>query len=498
MTPGSWLKGYKALAAALVWLAALRSYALIMYHTDDTIIAVASAAGGAARGIVRISGPLAFEVVAQFCRDATNQHILLPRAGSHQAGPKPASTTLVTTLQLPELTASLPCDLFVWPEGQSYTGQQVVEIHTLGSPPLLDAVLETLCGAGARLAEPGEFTLRAFLSGRIDLTQAEAVLGVIDARDPRQFDVALAQLAGGLAAPLHSLRTSLLDLLAHLEASLDFADEEIEFISADEVQHQLCAAAETVAGLRDQMKSRNVSHTHTRAVLVGPPNAGKSSLFNALAQRSGALVSSEPGTTRDYLVAELNLDGVACHLVDTAGMEEIRLTHFDETYVPDHTAQTLGDEQRRMAEIWILCLDATRPELGTSLLTGEESDNVHILRVLTKADAISAPIPERCELATSSTTGQGIESLRTQLRETIVAQDDNGRAVAATASRCRESLAGAGESLRRAGKLAADGIGEELVAAEIRVALDELGKVVGAVYTDDVLDRIFSRFCIGK
>ena len=273
--------------------------------------------------------------------------------------------------------------------------------------------------------------------------------------------MALAQLAGGLAAPLHGLRTSLLDLLAHLEAGLDFADEEIEFISADNVQQQLRAAAETVAGLRDQMKSRNVAHAHTRAVLVGPPNAGKSSLFNALAQRSGALVSSEPGTTRDYLVAELNLDGVACHLVDTAGMEEIPLPYPAETYAPDHTAQTLGDEQRRMAEIWILCLDATRPESWTSLLPGEENANVHVLRVLTKADAVSAPTGERCELATSSTTGQGIESLRARLRETIVAQDDNGRSVAATASRCRESLAGASESLRRAGKLVADDIGED-------------------------------------
>ncbi len=221
------------------------------------------------------------------------------------------------------MDSPLPCPaLFVWPTTRSYTRQPSVEIHTVGSQPILQAMLKTLCRLGARLAAPGEFTLRAFLTGRIDLTQAEGVLGLIESRDRHELDVAVAQLAGGLGAPLVRLRDEMLELLAHLEAGLDFVEEDIEFIARDELREKIAAAAAQVQALAQRMAARGVIRDKVRVVLVGAPNVGKSSLFNALLKRSAALVSPLAGTTRDYLVGELVLDGATIELVDTAGLNE--------------------------------------------------------------------------------------------------------------------------------------------------------------------------------
>ncbi len=381
-------------------------------------------------------------------------------------------------------------------------------------------LLRAVCAAGARLAGPGEFTLRAFLAGRIDLTQAEAVLGVIDADSPAALDAALGQLAGGLARPLHRLRDDLLDLLAHLEAGFDFADEDLPFITREELNDRLAQAEGQVAAVERQMVSRAETVEAVQAVLLGRPNTGKSSLFNALVGQGAALVSHQPGTTRDYLTAELDLDGVKCCLIDTAGLSPPRTDSHTERTV-EHAAQLATDSQRRAAHVELLCLDSTRPidDWERDELSG--ADSVPLLRrssaecdrsagtackqavarhriiVLTKCDARRAIGPVAA-IETSSRTGEGLQALRDELRENaLAAADAHGGVVAATAVRCRESLRLAAGSLRQARSVAVAGQ-EELVAAEIRVALEEIGKVVGAVYTDDVLDRIFSRFCLGK
>jgi len=450
-----------------------------MYPLDDTIAAVSSPPGGAARGIIRLSGPDVWKCV---------QAVFRPDGRL----PAPSRATVTAgSLVLAAFASPLPCELYLWPKGRSYTGQPVAELHTLGSPPLLDAVLSCLCAAGARPAEPGEFTLRAFLAGRIDLTEAEAVLGVIDATDAQQLDVALAQLAGGLARPLHELREALLDLLAHLEAGFDFADEDLPFITPDRLDRQLDDAAGRVEKLARRMDARGESVEMVRAVLIGRSNSGKSSLFNTLVRRTGALVSERPGTTRDYLTAELDLGGVNCELVDTAGFA----TGLSDV---QKAAQTASEEQKRRSGVCILCLDSTRP------LDGWEHDQLasgggEQIVVWTKTDLPRQGTLTPHALETSTVTGQGIEALREQLRCAVLTAASSPRgAVAGTAVRCRQSLRLAAESLCRAKEVLHTGGGEELVAAEIRVALGELGKVVGAVYTDDVLDRIFSRFCIGK
>jgi tRNA modification GTPase len=384
----------------------------------------------------------------------------------------------------------MACQVYVWPDRRSYTGQPVAEMHLIGSPPLLEATLAAVCQAGARLAEPGEFTLRAFLAGRIDLTQAEAVLGVIDATDRQQLDVALEQLAGGLAHPLSELRRDLVSLLADLEAGLDFPEEDISFVDSQELARRVDEALRAVRGMLAQMQSRAEPQQAAKAILLGAPNAGKSSLFNALTGRAAALVWHEPGTTRDYLVADIDLQGVACRLVDTAGVEP---EHIHEI---DRSAQTLAADQARGGQLRIFCIDSTRPLNAWEREQLAAADPQRIL-VLTKIDrATPSDRPEHA-IRTSSATGEGLDVLRRRLREAIAASADLG-VVASTASRCRQSLERAAESLAQAGQLVRLGEGEELVAAELRVALAELGRVAGEVYTDDVLELVFSRFCIGK
>jgi tRNA modification GTPase len=413
----------------------------------------------------------------------------------------------------------------------------MAEIHTLGSMPILEAVLRAVLAGGARLAEPGEFTLRAFLSGRIDLTQAEAVLGVIEAELPEELDAALAQMAGGLAAPLGQLRDALLELLSQVEAGLDFADEDLAFISPEQLAGQLDAAAAQVARLSERIVLRGDAMELVRVVLVGLPNTGKSSLFNALARGAEALVSHEPGTTRDYLTAELDLDGVKCQLIDTAGVDEEKGRsagilpapgfHGSKTAVPGPSepgpaaaAQAVALQQAHRAHVQVLCIDASQilpsPSERGAGGEGEGSttlaSTVRRLVVLTKADLLGTrssagpgrlasntteQLPQAIE--TSSVTGQGLGQLRQRLREAVLhAIGPRGDVVAGTAVRAGESVRRAAECLDRAREIARTGRDEELLAAELRTALDELGKVAGAVYTEDLLDHIFSRFCIGK
>jgi len=484
-----------------------------MDRVEDTIAAVSSPPGGAARGIVRLSGPGVLGCLHQCC----------PGLDLTQLDSTPRPRVVCTRFHTDAFETPVPCELYLWPEGRSYTGQMVAEIHTLGSPPVLEAVLRTLCARGARLAGPGEFTLRAFLAGRIDLTQAEAVLGVIDAADDRQLRAALEQLAGGLGAPLTRLREELIELLAHLEAGFDFADEDIAFITPEQLDRRLARAAAAVSEMFEQMAARAEAVEEVRVVLLGRPNVGKSSLFNALADHPGALVSAEPGTTRDYLTAELYLGGVLCRLIDTAGADEALLREQTpgrekaagekaagekaagekaasggRDAPPDVAAQSAAAREARVAHVQVFCVDATRPLDDWERAQLARPDPQRIV-LLTKTDAPRHTNYSGQAIETSSVTGAGLDRLREALQHRVHAQDTSpGGAVPATAVRCAESLRLAGECLERARALGSRSDAEELVAAELRAALEALGQVVGAVCSEDVLDRVFARFCIGK
>jgi tRNA modification GTPase len=454
-------------------------------NVDDTIAAVASAPGGAYRGIVRISGPDVVACVKTcFRSDADPASVTVP-------------TVLPGRLDLGDPLGEVPCALYLWPGPRSYTRQPLAELHTVGSPPVLHAALRSVCTANARLAGPGEFTLRAFLAGRLDLTQAEAVLAVIDAGSRTELDVALRQLAGGLAGPLHQLRDQLLDLSAQVEAALDFVDEDIEFIAAADLHRQLECVAVELARLADQMSSRGHADEQFRVVLMGWPNVGKSSLMNALVGQQTALVSPHAGTTRDYLTRTVNLGGLDCRLVDTAGWD----TDVGESAAGGsiaESAQSLAAQQTGQAHVQLLCLDATRHLNAWERQALTAPPPANRILVLTKTDGLRSTDLHLDAVPTSSQTGAGIAELRQAVYDRITEGLGSTDVVAGTAIRCRESLRRAAAAVQLAQQAAVNAAGEELVAAELRLALDELAQVVGAVYTEDILDRIFSRFCIGK
>jgi tRNA modification GTPase len=386
---------------------------------------------------------------------------------------------------LPGCHSPLPADVYVWKGPQSFTGQDVVELHTLSSPPLVDLLIARLLDAGARAARPGEFTLRAFLAGKLDLTRAEAVAGIIAAGNREELQQALAQLAGGVSRPLQELREDLLDLLAEVDAGLDFAEEDIHFVEPDELLHRLARAMAQVTLVLKQLDLRAVAGRPFRLALVGRPNTGKSSLFNALAGAPAALVSPQPGTTRDYLVRTLDLGGVPVELIDTAGLRDHAET------IEDH-AQLLGQEQAAAADLLLLCIEAgqTPVENERTLL---EQEHPPVVGVETKSD-LAAPLLGWH--MTSAVTGAGLAELRSFLAER--AQAHYRPALAPSLSRCRHHAVACLEHLRQAHAAGLDEEPPELLALGLRGALDELGDMVGAVYTEDLLDRIFSRFCIGK
>jgi tRNA modification GTPase len=318
-------------------------------------------------------------------------------------------------------------------------------------------------------------------------------------------------------------------LLAELEAGLDFVEEDIEFVSGEQVVQRLRSAAQLLMETADQLASRHALRTDPRIVILGRPNAGKSSLFNALVKTYGcrtgsdqphspaALVSPQRGTTRDYLTATISLGGIQCEVVDTAGIDEVSAHdanaaassaasgRTDPTTEISAAAKKLAERSGACATLRVYCIEvAMDSAIGEIAITSQATDCDML--VLTKGDllrsvkqfsrlALSKPL-----VVTSALLGTGVVELAETLRSILASERtaQHGQAVAATSSRCHASIRLAEDAVNRAIELASDGMGNELIAVELRAALHELGKVVGAVYTDDLLDRIFSKFCIGK
>ncbi len=439
-------------------------------HTRDTIAALATATGPGARAIVRVSGP------------ATSA-VLTPLFAASQPLVAGKRALLSGQLRLPNLPP-VSADVYFWAGPHSYTGQDVAEIHLLSSPPLVELLIAQLLQAGCRAAQPGEFTLRAFLAGKLDLTRAEAVHAVIESGSRDELRHALKQLAGGMARPLQELRDDLLNLLADVEAGLDFADEDIRFVQPEEMLQRISKALAQVTLLSKQIEQRGLAERVFRVVLTGRPNAGKSSLFNAL-DGADALVSPIPGTTRDYLVQRLHLGETHIELIDTPGWQA-------ESGVIEAQAQSLAREQAEQADLLLLCLEA-----GHALAPEEETmcrrPYPPVVAIATKCD--QAP-PHPNALATSAVTGNGLDALRSLLAER--ARRHKQPALAPSLSRCRHHVESCLEQLRRAHSIVLFEEPPELLALELRGTLEQLGEMVGTVYTDDLLDRIFSRFCIGK
>lgn len=538
-------------------------------NADETIVAQASAQGNARRGIVRLSGDAVLDAVAPFFFLRRPSADFPPETPEELAPLAPASPSAVVPnverpaivpgwlapwgvetqpVEKPGFTIEPPrlvrCALFYWPSKRGFTGEPAVELHLPGAPPILDAVVRSICSTGfARLARRGEFALRAFLNGRVDLTQAEAILGAIDARSDAELQTALEQLAGNLSRAFGKLRETLFDVLCNLEAGFDFVEEDIEFVSTDEIRAQLQSAISQIDETLARTRARGTLDRAPRVVLAGLPNAGKSSLYNRLVQTFGAqenavenaaaLVSDVAGTTRDYLETELNVDGVSFVLVDSAGVEKLesaeKRSRFENN---ENSADFQANQTASLSSENAPAVDAETPKLSPRALAqlglkrvfadaslilrcrdASASNDVPLgipadvptLDVATKRDDANATFQgdknkeNAKSIATSAATGFGVDALGRRIADRLRAEMENGEIVPSTAVRCQESLREANDALRRALEfLDAALFDEVLVAAEIRVALDRIGLVVGAVHTEDLLDRIFSRFCVGK
>lgn len=441
---------------------------------NDTIVALSSASGPAIRSIVRLTGPETRKII-----DA----VFASQKPITKAGIYPGE------LHLLHGRFQLPAWLYWYTQPRTYTGQDLAEFHMPGNQPLTEQLIAECLHAGARAAVAGEFTLRAFLAGKKDLTQAEAVLGVIEARSEADLQESLTQLAGGMTQPLQAVRDDLLNLLADLEAGLDFVEEDIEFVSLADSLKRVSAALAHLMNLQRQLQSRSVTDRAIRVVLAGPPNAGKSSLFNALLGRSAAIVSEIAGTTRDYLSEKLPLGSVTVEIVDTAGWQ-LANSSIEEQ------AQWLGAEQSRQADFILACVPNAVAKEDTAWNSFRQYVTRNIIWVRTKVDEM-ANAPERdIELSVSIHRAESIQLLRNEIQKRAL--DLLQPVLAPSLSRCQHHVQQCIEQLQFAHKHILMEDPPELIALSLRLSLQQLGEMVGTVYTNDLLDRIFSRFCIGK
>ncbi len=470
----------------------------------DTIVAVSTPAGYALRAIVRLSGPAALAVVGRRFRPE---------------GPVDWERTFRATrgvLTLIEDRLEVPVTVYVMRAPRSYTREDVVELHLPGSPALLDIVLDDLLGEGEevlRLARPGEFTQRAYLNGRIDLAQAEAVLAVVRARNEAELLAAGARLGGSVSAQCAEAQDALAGLRAEVEAALDFAEHGIELIGREEFLARAERIRERLEGEVRKGRGELASDGRLRVVLCGPPNSGKSSLLNRLAGREVALVHETPGTTRDHIRSEIEVQGVYFTVTDTAGLTPSGPDEFE----AQPAAASVGEveaaaarrarELARRAQLVVLVLDGSRALEPGELGVARGLDRARVLCVVNKCDLPQVLDERRLADAglagevvhLSALTGEGLDGLRQALgRVVLEGRLDGSAADCLFNARQREAVRRALRHLREAQETVRQGLGYEFTAFELREATDALGEVTGEVGAQEVLDRIFSRFCIGK
>ena len=446
-----------------------------MFSTDDTIVAIATPPGRGGIGIVRLSGPSASPIACML----TGRPSFEPR-----------HATLVTVSSAASAIDQAIATYF--PAPNSYTGEDVVELSAHGSPVVLEAIVAAAVAAGARLANPGEFTLRAYLHARIDLVQAEAVAELIDAVTPLQARVAFDQLEGTLTSRLRAMDAALLEIIAPLEASLDFPEEGYHFVAPTETAETLGRLLASLEALLADAKRGRLIREGVTAAIVGRPNVGKSSLFNRLAGAARAIVTDVPGTTRDLLTERVDVGGVPFTVVDTAGRRQLAGDAIEEEGIS--RARQAGTA----ADIAILVLDrsAALTDDDRSLL--DETAGRPRVIVASKSDLAPEWDAAGCEaIAVSSLTDEGIGDLRAALLHAGGIEVPRDRAPIANL-RHVALLDQARAAIARAAAAAAAKAPEELLLADLHEARGRFDEITGARPQDEVLRVIFERFCIGK
>ena len=466
---------------------------------DALIIAPATAGGAGARAIVRMAGGGLDRLLGALF---TPQ----PGGGFAKAGERPRLVAARLGPVLADEWGELDLEILHWPGPAGPIGGPLAEVQLPASTPLVDAVVAEACRHGARLARGGEFSLRSFLAGRLDLLQAEAVLAVVDARSPAELSAALDRMAGGAGRELKALRDAILDLLADIEAVIDFSDEHAPDAIPVAVQSfwggvetRLSATSAALEAIASRLTARDTGEAGRlpRVVIAGPPNIGKSSLFNALVGHEAALVADEAGTTRDWIAARLEEEGVACLLVDVAGVDG---GTGEGAIGREAAARAVAEAER--ADLVVVCRDAAD---GPTRGDGNRFQTARKIDVVTRCDraphARVEAIPEQsAAFRTSSRDGTGIDGLRRAILREVAALPaaSTGATVRMRVGidAARQSLAAAATIAEAAQKGAA--CDEAIVAAHLGRAIAALGEVTGAELGNDLIDRIFARHCIGK
>jgi tRNA modification GTPase len=451
-----------------------------LFSINDTICALATPPGIGGLAVLRLCGPRAWEIAFEL-------------SGLEISSPvHPNSAHFVRLKDKDEVVDETMFTFYKSP--RSFTGEDTVEISCHGGRYASARILEILLQSGARMARPGEFTERAFLNGKMDLAQAEAVAGLIHARTHRAGMAAIRQLEGELSGKVHAMRSKLLDMLSLLELELDFSEEDVVFLQPFERDQALSELQKDIQALSATFHRGRLVREGIRVAIVGAPNAGKSTLLNALAGEDRAIVSPEPGTTRDVVEAHIELEGIELILQDTAGIRAPSGSIEGEGIVRTH--RTI-----QHADIVLLIVDSHSPawpEQDTiDLMLGK-----HILLVLNKTDlprTQPAEHPEGLDFIDvahiSAKTGNGVEDLLSNILHHLMGEHYKGEDIIVAEARHHDALVRAAQGIGRA---IGQKIAPTLIASDVREAVDALGEITGESVGEEILDRIFSKFCIGK
>ncbi len=455
---------------------------------NDTIAAISTAAVPSAIGILRLSGPESGAIL---------DRVFVPDRGGPMSG-RPDRLLVYGTLLDREGKAIDRCLATLSRAPRSYTGEDTAELQCHGSPVLLSLGLEALFAAGARQARAGEFTRRALLNGKLDLTGVEAVADLIHAETPGAVHQAAGQLGGALLRVIDGIYDELTDLMAHFHAVLDYPDEDIDPFEGEEIARALTSAGEKLDRLAATYRRGRALTEGVPCAIVGRPNAGKSTLFNALLGYDRAIVTPIPGTTRDTVEEKLTLGGTLLRLIDTAGLRD-----------SEDAVEQLGVERSRAAlarsELTLVLVDGSRPWVDEDLaLLREAAAHGPTVLVYTKADLPATrmahpPLPEGVPLVTlSGLTGQGMEELEAAVAA-FFPEDSGVRAgELLTNARQAEAASRARDSVRRAAGALAMGLSPDAVLTDVEEAMTALGELTGRTLREDITGRIFERFCVGK
>jgi tRNA modification GTPase len=452
-------------------------------NLDDTVVAIATPSGRGGIGIVRLAGPEARQITAPLL---CLKHELAPGKAVFGELVDPGASSA----KIDEVVVTY----FAKPH--SYTTDDIVEISAHGSPIVLRHVVEVCMARGARLAEPGEFTMRAFLNGRIDLTQAEAVRDLIESQTLYQAKVAAQQLEGGLSRRLQPVKQKLVELIALLEAGVDFAEDDVSVLPAETILHQIAEVRTPLEALAASFAYGKIVHEGLTLAIIGRPNVGKSSLFNRLVEHERAIVTAIPGTTRDLVTETVAIGGIPVKLVDTAGIR--RALDETESIGIRKSMEALAD-----ADLVLIVLDASQPLTAddAELLSQVELRSAIVVenKVDVSSSEFAVPGSQHKRVKTSALAGTGIEELRAEILRHIGGeagqQAESGFLTNLRhQSLVRDSLG----ALDAAEAAVRTNVPHEMLLMDLYGSLRPLDEITGATTTDDILNLIFSRFCIGK